>query len=165
MTYLWEKLGWPRIYLSTLKGPMACSQADINKATKETRGVGQSPRNGTKMQRRGNPEKGLQDSGLTYGRYSHKSIVKELRKSSQWDFPWNYLSAMWPLWHGHWKTSIGNELSSLKGNPVTEVSSRSPYCDWATLGSISKDQQDPQCPCQSTVGRPGTKQDFSRSEH
>lgn len=45
---------------------------------------------------------------------------------------------MWPLRHGHWKPSIGDELSSLKGNPVKEVSLRSPYCDWATRDQSAK---------------------------
>lgn len=42
---------------STLKGPAACSQADINKVARETGGVGQSPRNGTKVQRKGSQRK------------------------------------------------------------------------------------------------------------
>lgn len=56
MTYLLKKKkNWVGLISAciTLKDPVACSQADINKASRETGGVGQSPRNGSEVQRRG----------------------------------------------------------------------------------------------------------------
>lgn len=116
-----------------LKGPVACSQADINKASRETGGVGQSPRDGTEGQRKGGQRRSwnildclvehtptkissgsLPSSAVPLKLPIHSVITKTLKK-----------------------TPTDNEISSLKGNVVTEAPSLFTLID-PPWGSISK---------------------------